>query len=370
MIGEETQQRSWSSDNRKYDPFARGQFPVGVCSFEARDAVRNRAFPIEVWYPAQQRYAGQDLAPESQDSFLPRGSDKLKHQAAVRDASAVPGTYPLILYSHHSGGERRRASFLCTHLASHGYVVAALDHSEVIAPELARQPGETEAQKLKRWDAVIGSRVPDTQFLLSQILAQKAVPTGITVDDTRIGIAGHSFGAWTALAFPDFEPRIRAVVAHAPGGTSNPRPGILPVKLAFRWGRDVPALYLVAENDASLPLAGMYETFERTPSAKRMFVLRRADHLHFIDNIEETHEQARQMPWPAELKWIQDEMRPILELCSGEKAQLFLRGLTLAHFDAVLNGNQQAQQFLRSDVHSEMLHRGIEAFEHHASKAA
>lgn len=38
---------------------------------------------------------------------------------------------PLIVFSHYSGGHRRSATFLCTHLASHGYVVAVLDHSEV-----------------------------------------------------------------------------------------------------------------------------------------------------------------------------------------------------------------------------------------------
>ena len=89
------------------------------------------------------------------------------------------------------------------------------------------------------------------------------------VDPDRVGIVGHSFGGWTALAAPDVEPRIRAIVALAPGGGSNPKPGILPLKLTFRWGRDIPTLYLVAENDVPLPLDGINELFERTPSAKR-----------------------------------------------------------------------------------------------------
>jgi predicted dienelactone hydrolase len=69
-----------------------------------------------------------------------------KHrEAAVRDAAAQAGTSPLILYSHHAGGSRRAATFLCTHLTSHGYIVAALDHSEVIAPELARKECQSAA---------------------------------------------------------------------------------------------------------------------------------------------------------------------------------------------------------------------------------
>ena len=97
-----------------------------------------------------------------------------------------------------------------------------------------------------------------------------------------VGIVGHSFGGWTALASPTWcikSGRLSLV----PAGSSNPRPGILPAKLAFKWGRYVPTLLLVADNDVCLPIDGMYEIFERTPAAKRMVVLRRADHVHFMD---------------------------------------------------------------------------------------
>jgi predicted dienelactone hydrolase len=50
---------------------------------------------------------------------------------------------PLVLYSHHSAGHRRAATFLCTHLASHGYVVAAPDHSQPVVAEPARRDAET-----------------------------------------------------------------------------------------------------------------------------------------------------------------------------------------------------------------------------------
>jgi predicted dienelactone hydrolase len=78
--------------------------------------------------------------------------------------------YPLIIFSHSSGGHRRSATFLCVHLASHGYVVAALDHSEVVATELARRDGESGAERAARIDAVIANRVPDVRFLLDHLL--------------------------------------------------------------------------------------------------------------------------------------------------------------------------------------------------------
>jgi hypothetical protein len=121
-------------------------------------------------------------------------------------------------------------------------------------------------------------------------------------------------------------------------------------------------LYLVAENDVSLPLAGMYELFARTPGQKQMIVLRRADHLHFIDNLAERHEAIRNMSWPAELAWLAAEMKPISDLCPEVVAQKFVRGLTLAHLDAYLKDDPAARRFLAADIEKELAAHGIDAF--------
>jgi dienelactone hydrolase len=235
-----------------------------------------------------------------------------------------------------------------------------LDHSETIAAELARRDGETAEQKAARIEAVIASRVPDVRFLLDHLLGGTAWESEAHIDPIRIGIVGHSFGGWTALAAPEVEQRIQAVVALAPGGSSRPKPGILPAKLTFAWGRDVPTLYLVAENDICLPLAGMYELFERTPGTKQLIILRRADHGHFMDHVEEGHEAIRKMPWTGELAWIAEEMQPITEFCSGDQAHLFVRGLTLCHMDATLRQHEEAQRFLGGDIAAELAARGVD----------
>ena len=227
---------------------------------------------------------------------------------------------------------RRNAKFLTAYLADHGYLVAALDHSEVIAPELQRPPTETDEEKNARWRRVIGSRVPDIRFLLQQIAGREAI------DMQRIGIVGHSAGGWTALAAPDAEPLIRAIVAFVPGGASNPKPGILPATLDFKWQHEIPTLLVAAENDTSLPLDGMFEIFGRIPSTqKSMAVLHGADHMHFVDDIEKLHEGFRiATGYPPEVAAIQHEMRPISDLTSEENAHRFLRDVTLAHFDRYL----------------------------------
>ncbi|TME13068.1 MAG: hypothetical protein E6I70_16230 [Chloroflexi bacterium] len=184
-------------DEADYDPFAKGQSPVGVRTIQAFDAARGRVFPVEIWHPADNRRA-----------------------------------HPLIVVSHSSGGNRRSAAFLGTHLASHGYVVAALDHSELVAPELARRDGETEVESAARTDALIASRVPDVRFLLDHLLSD----AGLRLDAERVGLVGHSFGGWTVLATPEVEPRVRSMVALAPGGSDNPLPGILRLDDPAGWG--------------------------------------------------------------------------------------------------------------------------------------
>lgn len=80
--------------------------------------------------------------------------------------------------------------------------MAALDHSERVVAELARKDGESAAQKTARAQAWIANRVPDVHFLMNYILS--ATPDSkAKVDPTQIGIVGHSFGGWTALAAHD-----------------------------------------------------------------------------------------------------------------------------------------------------------------------
>jgi predicted dienelactone hydrolase len=229
----------------------------------------------------------------------------------------------LILFSHHSGGSRNSAQYLCNHLASHGYAVAALDHSDTQLP----RPSDagSNAERERRLNAWIGARVPDIRFLL-----HKAGENA-----QRVGIVGHSFGGWTALAAPTHEPRIEAVVALAPAGATNPRPGTISAQLDFKWQRDVATLVVAAENDVSIPLAQVRDVFDRIPSRKRLVTLPNADHLHFIDDAAEQHERVRAMQFPEQLAWMQREMRPFADLLPEDEAHRRIADYALAHFNAV-----------------------------------
>ena len=111
----------------------------------------------------------------------------------------------------------------------------------------------------------------------------------------------------------------------------------------------MPTLFLAAADDVPIPVADVRAVFDRAPEPKRMFVLPRADHQHFLDNVEAEHEAIRAMFFPGDAARIPSAMLPIAELASGEQAHTFVRGLTLAHLDATMRESAAAEGFLASD---------------------
>jgi predicted dienelactone hydrolase len=340
-----------------YDPFDRGASPVGVRTLHPQRGAR--LLPLEVWYPTTDEHAGRDLDPATRDSYDLIPGFPPAWQDAVRDAPVRDGRHPLVVFSHGYGGHRRQSTFLCTHLASHGYVVAAVDHTgntvlDVMQAILATQAGgeRPEADVLQ----FIDLRPADVSFAIDSVLADFAA----SVDAARIGMAGHSFGGWTTLATVGRDRRIRAALPLAPAGGASPLP-VEPLRSAldFRWGREVPTLFIVADRDTLLPLAGMHELLERTPAAKRMIVIKNADHMHFCDRVEEVHELFRLMPVDPVFAPLQPAVPPITELCPGEHSQATIRGLGLAHMDAHLRGVEAAARFLAGDVRATLGARGI-----------
>ena len=271
-----------------YDPFTRGPFPVGVRTVVL--ARGGRALPVELWYPATDEYAGSDVAESTRDTYQLIPGFPLVWQEAVRDATARPGRHALVVFSHGYGGHRRQSTFLCAHLASHGYVVAAVDH------------------------------------------------TGNTMLEVVQGVL--ILGAGGRLPHPDT---------------------VLREFVDLRWDREVPTLYVVAGRDSLLPLAGMHELFEQTLGVKRMVVVEDADHLHFCDRVEETHELFRMMPQDPLFEDVQKAIPPIQDLIPGERAHLAIRGLAVAHMDAHLRGDEAAARLLAGDVRATLGERGVAA---------
>lgn len=167
-----------------FDPAVWGPYEVGMTSFNWFDTPRLRTVPVTVWYPAVP--TGQPLA-----TYLAVLHGRA-YQWAPADRSGAP--YPLVLFSHGFRGTAVQSITFTEYLASHGYVVAAMDHQGNTLTDFFATD-ETVAQ-------VAIDRPRDVAFTYWQ-MTPYAEPGGELlsgmVDLDHVGVSGHSFGGYTAL---------------------------------------------------------------------------------------------------------------------------------------------------------------------------
>jgi dienelactone hydrolase len=353
-----------------YEPFARGIHPAGVRTIELRDAsLSDRPVAAELWYPAGAAYRGKDLDEGTWDRYVPARGMPQMSQHAVRDAEAACGAFPLFLYCHGAYGHRRELSRLCTHLASHGYIVASAnfpgDNTEDLIPDehgaaaMAKTPVDESARNRPRQ----ASRVLD---LISAI----ELPADLQLDRELIGIGGESMGGFTSLAMNSVDRRPSAVFAICPMyGRRSIAPQarrLQPLLRVDNWQRRVPTFVLTGDLDPLVNVEDIRSLYHQMAAPKQLVVLRRAGHMHFADNAGYVHEWFRkaylsgEFPDP-ELDAIAlgTAMRPFAELCPEEHANLTARSLCLAHLDANLKDMADARAFLDGDLESTFAARGI-----------
>lgn len=331
-----------------YDPFARGRYPVGVRTIEIEDTSRARRLVAEVWYPATDAYAGADLDPARRDRYTLAPGFPEPAQAAVRDAAAADGTFPLAVFSHGFAGHRRQSTFFTTHLASHGWVVVAADHAGNTFVDLLLQARRAPAEV---WRSSMIDRPADVRALIDAAAAGRFG----AVDTRRVAMSGHSFGGWTALRVVADEPRIAAVVALAPAAGV---PGLRDA-LDLAWTRDVPTLIIAAERDSLLPVAGIEAVHAALRAPARIVVVAETDHMHFCDGARRIHELFRAMP--VQLVPVTAPLPPFDDLAPAQHGHDAACGLGLAHFDAFLRDRAEARAFLANDLGSVLADRGIAA---------
>ncbi|MEC3952415.1 dienelactone hydrolase family protein [Nocardia sp. CDC153] len=358
-----------------FDPFTRGTHPVGVRSDAWLDTERDRELAVEIWYPAAASHAGQDLDAATQDAFEPGWSvagveSELLRQSAVRDAAAIGETTPLVLLIHGWAGYRREATFLGTHLASHGYTVVSPDvpgstFGDVMAFLTAGTEGGSNDALAEHLSGIADGRQGDIPFLISTAAER------LDVDTANVGVTGASFGGYSSIIAPAVDPRVAAVAPMCPAGGRAGSAAAQPVddfwasKQRWDWQRPVPTLFLVADRDCMLPLHTQLDLLRLAPTPdKRMVVLADADHNHFVDDVEAGQ------AWLAEfLKGVAAEFPsmertalnvvPVEELCPGAHAQLAWRGLITAHMDAHLRGRAEALSIVHGPIDAILADHGV-----------
>jgi predicted dienelactone hydrolase len=334
-----------------YDPFARGRFPVGVMTVEV-GAGGARRVPVEMWYPAAESARGAEVDRYRIMAGVPEATQRAARDAAVAAGGAT--RWPLVVFSHGLGGHRRQSTFLCTHLASHGFVVAAPEHVGTTFPDAIT----VRAAGLRAWvESGVGVRPRDVVGVVDALLSG-AIPAA--VDAARIGVCGHSFGGWTALTAVARDARMKAVVAITPaGGRGGEGMDVLSESVELGWSRPVPTLIVGAEEDSILLPETVRDLYARAHSPKRLYMLAGADHMHVLDDPRRAHDLYRVMP--VVFGPLAREPKPFGALVGATEAHAALRGLTLAWLAAHVAGDEAARKWLGGDVVGELAAHGVRA---------
>ena len=160
----------------------RGPYAAGTLSAEIV-GTDDIALTVQVWFPAD--VAGSDVV----------NYDELLEGSATTDATPSCTTRrPVLMFSHGYGGIRWQSPFFVEHLASHGYIVVAPDHTGNTF--LDNDDSQFDALILRRPQDIVDS----FDWLITQSNDSANALAGCIDDTDGYAVSGHSFGGYTAYA--------------------------------------------------------------------------------------------------------------------------------------------------------------------------
>lgn len=190
---------------------ARGEYAVGVQTLDlinknqldilnygkGPDSLYNRPLKIEIWYPAEASVESSDLI--SYDEVMGQNGNPTRPLIpftflgrATRNAKPAysDDAYPLVIVSHGYTGSRYLMTYLTENLASKGYVVVAIDHTEATFRDAAG------------FQSTLLNRSLDDLFVLNEIARlgnQKDSFLNDLVDADNTALIGYSMGGYGAV---------------------------------------------------------------------------------------------------------------------------------------------------------------------------
>lgn len=282
-----------------------GPHQVGTTSLYLKDESRPdpwaagvdaRELMVSLWYPTRSPHGRrvQYMTPAESEALLRDG--EITHLPydiltttrtnAFVDAPPAgrPRSLPLIVLSPGFTKPRKTLSGLAEDLASHGYLVVAIDHTYEnvattfpdgrVAPCLAcdRNWGD------EFWAKLVAGRAADVSFVLDELTGRHPKwPGARLIDPSRIAMAGHSVGGASTVHAMVADPRIRAGI-NLDGAAKDPLTGS---------GLSRPFLFFGKESNytpGSSPQADTWEwDWQRMTGWKRWLVVSGTVHPSFTD---------------------------------------------------------------------------------------
>ncbi|WP_339723410.1 acetylhydrolase [uncultured Paraglaciecola sp.] len=179
----------------------RGSYSVGVRTIQATNpnqlsakdyqSLEDRTLTLEVWYPAVTQgtdvLATYENVTRTHKTFVLQGD-------SVRDAKTnTEKTYPLVVLSHGYTGYRTIMFYLGEHLASHGYIVVGIDHTDSTTGEV-----DFEKAPFSGFPSTLINRARDQQFVLDYFSSSSSDLAKIA-DTDNASVIGYSMGGFGAV---------------------------------------------------------------------------------------------------------------------------------------------------------------------------
>lgn len=257
------------------------------------------------------------------------------------------GPYPVILFSHGFGGNKDAFGPIGKHWASHGYVVIHPTHADGLGrnnPEPERGGDNRPVARTRLGGLLqglndpekISGRVADLVLILNNLDNLPKSVSGLKgkIDSKLIGVAGHSFGAYTTMLIGGVTPeldkdhgtsfldqRVKCILPISAQGTGQQ--GLT----AKSWGAlKLPMMTITGTRDQGVGGQGVEwkkEPFKYSPAGdKYLVVIEGANHLSFGGGLGTRG----------------GKITDIVKLCSTN------------FWDAYLKDSNAAKQYLQSDM--------------------
>ncbi len=236
-------------------PNPSGPLAIGTVIYEFTDTSRKelysgkdeaRRFMIQAWYPAEIK-AEDERAPWMSNAeiyapavatYIDLPSFFLDHLALVNipafknaQVAKTNGGYPVIIFSHGWNGFNAQNSGQALELASHGYVVIAVQHTygavTTVFPDGTIAPNNPKALPEDAEDPnyevvariLVDQWAGDISFALDQFIILNKDADSIffqSLDMERVGVYGHSTGGGAAIQFCGTDSRCDALLGMDP----------------------------------------------------------------------------------------------------------------------------------------------------------